>query len=208
MLRLQAEVACGLEVLHAIVYEERRVCRQAESLEADAIDRRVRLAPADVRRGDHDIEPPLEPSLASQSTDDLTHSVREILVRFDESVCLDYPLLQTTAKSGGRVIADDRDIAMSSMRTPAATLLLLLLVVAATLARAPQESVRAEPRPRVIVSTDIGGTDPDDFQSMVHFLLYADMFDVEGLISSPYGPGRREHILAGHRSLRGGLSRT
>ena len=36
-------------------------------------------------------------------------------------------------------------------------------------------------RPRVIVSTDIGGTDPDDFQSMVHFLLYADMFDVEGL---------------------------
>ena len=52
-----------------------------------------------------------------------------------------------------------------------------------------------EPRPRVIVSTDIGGTDPDDFQSMVHFLVYADMFDVEGLVSSPYGPGRREHIL-------------
>jgi len=52
-----------------------------------------------------------------------------------------------------------------------------------------------EPRRRVIVSTDIGGTDPDDFQSMVHFLLYADVFDVEGLISSPYGPGRREHLL-------------
>lgn len=50
-------------------------------------------------------------------------------------------------------------------------------------------------RPRVIVSTDIGGTDPDDYQSMVHFLVYADMFDIEGLISSPYGPGRREHIL-------------
>jgi hypothetical protein len=47
----------------------------------------------------------------------------------------------------------------------------------------------------VIVSSDIGGTDPDDFQSMVHFLLYADMFDVEGLVSSPYGPGRKEHIL-------------
>ncbi len=56
-------------------------------------------------------------------------------------------------------------------------------------------SAQAGPRPRVIVSTDIGGTDPDDFQSMVHFLVYADMFDVEGLISSPYGPGRREHIL-------------
>jgi hypothetical protein len=50
-------------------------------------------------------------------------------------------------------------------------------------------------RPRVIVSSDIGGTDPDDTQSMVHFLLYADLFDVEGLISSPYGAGRREHIL-------------
>lgn len=50
-------------------------------------------------------------------------------------------------------------------------------------------------RYRVLVSTDIGGTDPDDFQSMVHFLLYADLFDMEGLVSSPYGPGRLEHIL-------------
>jgi hypothetical protein len=52
-----------------------------------------------------------------------------------------------------------------------------------------------EPRQRVIVSTDIGGTDPDDLQSMVHLLVYADCFDIEGLISSPYGPGRKEHIL-------------
>ena len=50
------------------------------------------------------------------------------------------------------------------------------------------------PRPRVIVSTDIGGTDFDDFQSMVHLLLYADVLDLEGLISSPYGVGRVEHI--------------
>ena len=51
-------------------------------------------------------------------------------------------------------------------------------------------------RHRVIVSTDIGGTDPDDFQSMVHFLLYADVFDVEGLISSSaIGPGRKQDIL-------------
>jgi hypothetical protein len=50
-------------------------------------------------------------------------------------------------------------------------------------------------RPRVVVSSDIGGTDPDDFQSMVHLLLCADDLDLEGLISSPYGPGRREHIL-------------
>src|SRR5215212_7530209 len=51
-------------------------------------------------------------------------------------------------------------------------------------------------RPRVLVSTDIGGTDPDDTQSMVHLLLYDDVFDLEGLISSPYGPGRASHILA------------
>jgi hypothetical protein len=50
-------------------------------------------------------------------------------------------------------------------------------------------------RYRVILSTDIGGTDPDDFQSMVHLLVYADCFDLEGLVSSPYGPGRKEHIL-------------
>ncbi|MHC4070950.1 MAG: DUF1593 domain-containing protein [Planctomycetota bacterium] len=50
-------------------------------------------------------------------------------------------------------------------------------------------------RYRILVSTDIGGTDPDDFQSMVHFLVYADSFDIEGLVSSPYGPGRKEDIL-------------
>lgn len=72
-----------------------------------------------------------------------------------------------------------------------------LAVAAALLAVLAVAAVgRAQPvRPRVIVSSDIGGTDPDDFQSMVHFLVYADMFDVEGLISSPYGPGRKAHIL-------------
>lgn len=50
-------------------------------------------------------------------------------------------------------------------------------------------------RYRVLVSTDVGGTDPDDFQSLVHLLVYADAFDLEGLVSSPYGPGRLEHIL-------------
>ena len=48
--------------------------------------------------------------------------------------------------------------------------------------------------PRVIVSTDIGGNDPDDYQSMVHFLVYADRFDIAGLISSPPFAGRKEHI--------------
>jgi hypothetical protein len=52
----------------------------------------------------------------------------------------------------------------------------------------------ATERPRVVVSTDIGGTDPDDFQPMVHLLVYADDMDIEGLVSSPYGPGRARHI--------------
>lgn len=61
---------------------------------------------------------------------------------------------------------------------------------------APSAGVAADlPRPRVVVSTDIGGTDPDDFQSMVHLLLCADSLDLEGLVSSPFGPGRKEHIL-------------
>ncbi|SMF65396.1 Protein of unknown function [Alteromonadaceae bacterium Bs31] len=51
------------------------------------------------------------------------------------------------------------------------------------------------PKHRVIVSSDIGGTDPDDFQSMVHLLLYADTIDLEGIISSPFGPGRKTDIL-------------
>lgn len=42
-------------------------------------------------------------------------------------------------------------------------------------------------RYRVIVSTDIGGSDPDDYQSIVHYLLYSDIFDTEGLLSSPWG---------------------
>jgi hypothetical protein len=50
-------------------------------------------------------------------------------------------------------------------------------------------------RHRVIVSTDAGGTDFDDFQSLVHVLLYADVLDLEGLVSSPHGGGRAAHIL-------------
>ena len=51
-------------------------------------------------------------------------------------------------------------------------------------------------RPRVLISTDIGGTDPDDNQSMIHLLMYSDLFDLEGLVSSPsYGDGSKEEIL-------------
>ena len=50
-------------------------------------------------------------------------------------------------------------------------------------------------RPRILISTDIGGTDSDDNQSMMHFLLYCNKFDVEGIVSSPsYGYGRKSEI--------------
>jgi hypothetical protein len=51
-------------------------------------------------------------------------------------------------------------------------------------------------KPRILISTDIGGTDPDDNQSMIHFLMYSNMFKTEGLISSPsYGEGTKQHII-------------
>jgi len=67
----------------------------------------------------------------------------------------------------------------------------IALTLAATAASlcATAQSERPE-RPRIIVSTDIGGTDPDDNQSFTHLLMYSDMFDIEGLVSSPaYGKG-------------------
>jgi hypothetical protein len=57
-----------------------------------------------------------------------------------------------------------------------------------------QRGALAGERPRLFISTDIGGFDPDDFQSLVHLLLYADVLDLEGLVSSPPGPGRAAHL--------------
>jgi hypothetical protein len=51
-------------------------------------------------------------------------------------------------------------------------------------------------KPRILISTDIGGTDPDDNQSMAHLLMYNEKFSIEGLISSPsYGKGNTAEIL-------------
>jgi hypothetical protein len=71
----------------------------------------------------------------------------------------------------------------------------LLGALPLTLAAVPDGGALSGARPRVVVSTDVGGTDPDDFQSLVHLLVYTDVLDVEGIVSSPYGPGRREQIL-------------
>jgi hypothetical protein len=86
---------------------------------------------------------------------------------------------------------------------PAIAVALGLVIGSSACSAASKGSGPAEPaggalageRPRVIASTDIGGSDPDDFQSMVHLLLYADVLDIEGLISSPPHKGRARHIL-------------
>lgn len=49
--------------------------------------------------------------------------------------------------------------------------------------------LRADERPRLLVLTDIGG-DPDDQQSVIRLMVYANEFDIEGLIASASGtPG-------------------
>jgi hypothetical protein len=58
---------------------------------------------------------------------------------------------------------------------------------------------RVPTKPRILISTDIGGTDPDDNQSMIHLLMYNELFSIEGLVSSPsYGDGNKEEI---HRTI-------
>lgn len=51
---------------------------------------------------------------------------------------------------------------------------------------------------RMIVTTDIGGSDPDDIQSLVHLMVMLNDVDLEGIISQhawiPYGTGAIEMI--------------
>jgi hypothetical protein len=50
-------------------------------------------------------------------------------------------------------------------------------------------SLRAADRPRLLVLTDIGG-DPDDQQSLIRLMVYANEFNIEGLVASAAGtPG-------------------
>jgi hypothetical protein len=52
-----------------------------------------------------------------------------------------------------------------------------------------------EVKPRLLVLTDIGG-DPDDQQSMIRLMTYANEFEIEGLIASAAGiPGELKEEL-------------
>lgn len=72
-----------------------------------------------------------------------------------------------------------------------AFLMLTIIVIPYQSNYAQQKAVK----PRILISSDIGGTDDDDFQSMIHFLMYANQFEIEGLVSSPFGNGRKKNIL-------------
>jgi len=58
------------------------------------------------------------------------------------------------------------------------------------------DTTPAQEKPRLLVLTDIGG-DPDDQQSLVRLLTYANEFDLEGLIASASGtPGElKENVV-------------
>lgn len=68
---------------------------------------------------------------------------------------------------------------------------LLLALLSLTVFAQQKQSVK----PRVLISTDIGGTDPDDNQSLAHLLMYSEKFELEGLVSSPsFGDGSTSEI--------------
>ena len=75
------------------------------------------------------------------------------------------------------------------------TFLLLTFLLSTSVLEVSAQKSQPE-KPRILITTDIGGTDPDDNQSMMHYLLYSNMFDCEGLVSSPsYGNGNKSEIL-------------
>jgi hypothetical protein len=72
-------------------------------------------------------------------------------------------------------------------------LLALLLLTAA---------LSAAERPRLCVLTDIGG-DPDDQQSMIRLMVYANEFEIEGLIASAAGtPGELKQAVTKPKLIR------
>ena len=75
------------------------------------------------------------------------------------------------------------------------TIIIIVLLIAVS-ASAYADKKESPQRHRILISTDIGGTDPDDNQSMIHLLMYSNEFDIEGLVSSPsFGEGNKEEIL-------------
>lgn len=54
---------------------------------------------------------------------------------------------------------------------------------------------------RLIVTTDLGGTDPDDIQSMIHLLVCSNVIDIEGIISSQVWADMPHHTDQLHKTV-------
>ncbi|MHC4545528.1 MAG: nucleoside hydrolase-like domain-containing protein [Planctomycetota bacterium] len=88
-----------------------------------------------------------------------------------------------------------KGIRETTKRTLATIIIVMIITSGNTAAYSLGGGALAGNRYRMIISTDIGGGDEDDIQSMVHYLLYSDVFDTEGIISSPPQKGRKKDIL-------------
>ncbi|MEM7576764.1 MAG: DUF1593 domain-containing protein [Planctomycetota bacterium] len=66
-------------------------------------------------------------------------------------------------------------------------------VITATFAAPPPQALaQFDPRPRLLITTDMGG-DPDDQQSFIRLLAHADAFRIEGMVATSRGtPGEEE----------------
>lgn len=63
--------------------------------------------------------------------------------------------------------------------------------------RSMAQPLLPEEKCRLIVTTDLGGSDPDDIQSMIHLLVCSNVIDIEGLISAQAwvnGPDKTDKI--------------
>ncbi len=77
------------------------------------------------------------------------------------------------------------------MSLKARLLLTFLLTISYSITCIAQKTIK----PRVLISSDIGGSDDDDFQSAIHLFMYSNLFQIEGLVSSPYGKGRKKDFI-------------
>ncbi len=64
--------------------------------------------------------------------------------------------------------------------------LILALILAFSMAMGAPLYGNSEDKPILLITTDIGG-DPDDQQSLTRLLVYANEFDIQGLIASASG---------------------
>jgi hypothetical protein len=88
-----------------------------------------------------------------------------------------------------------KEIRKTSQWTFLTIIIIIAVLISSGAASDPGGGAIAGNRYRVIISTDIGGGDEDDIQSMIHYLLYSDLFDTEGIVSSPPQKGRKADIL-------------